>query len=70
MTNKNRYFIVSYKCMMWRDNITSWEAITTKGSYVNWKEIEEYWFKNQNKTNMVVSNIIELNESDYNDFIK
>lgn len=68
-----RYFLVMYSI---RSNSTSGEGCarytTDDGEYVNNSKVMESMAKATSckKNNICITNIIELNESDYNDFIK
>jgi hypothetical protein len=74
---KKRYFIVFYKIFGSSDVISHCD-VSTDGEYVDGKEISEKVLKEFNKRfdgqhvfqSLSITNIIELNESDYKDWVK
>ena len=74
MEKDKRYFIVFYEAI---NTITDrkfkgWCGVNTDGSYVSLKEIKKDikdYHKGFDLKDIMPTNIIELNESDYNDFI-
>ena len=74
---KKRYFIVFYKVFGSSDVISHCDVVTD-GEYVDGKEISEKVLKGFNEKyggrhvfqSLTITNIIELNESDYKDWVK
>ena len=69
-TNKNRYFIVNYFYNSENRPGIGSEAIYTNGCYVNKKNFIESIESKFKYGNISIISISELNENDYNDFIK
>ena len=69
--NKKRYFLVSYQFHLDGKDGFGYSSHITKGGYINLKDFTNLKEKTLGKTaSIVILNIMELNESDYNDFIK
>ena len=71
-----RYFVIFYTCSRTDTNgyTIGWcTFVSQDGRYVNKKEIENFvksWKGNENIKDIVITNILELSESDFQDFIK
>lgn len=66
----NRYFIVSYIGSNSHISATgSCEVINNKGRFLNQKTIENVLAKNHNFNTVVFTNIIEISQRDYSDYI-
>lgn len=71
-----RNFIIFYTCSRNDNNgyTVGWcTFVSENGRYVNKKEIENFvksWKGNENVKDVVITNILELSESDFQDFIK
>ena len=71
-----RNFVIFYTCS--RNDSNGWTIdwcsyVSENGRYVNKKEIENFvklWKGNENVKDVVITNILELSESDFQDFIK
>ena len=71
-----RNFVVFYTCS--RTNSNGWTVgwctfISEDGSYINKKEVENFvksWNGNENVKDVIITNVLELSESDFRDFIK
>lgn len=71
--NNMRYFLVMYSIRSEGSNGEGLARYTTDdGEYANNKKVRESMAKANSckENNICITNIIELNESDYNDFIK
>ncbi len=65
-----RYFIVFYNALGEnKNNISSFSVSVISNGYIKNKSYCEYIEKERNFTNLQITNIIELNESDFKDFI-
>jgi hypothetical protein len=72
-----RYFITFYTCSQ-SDNVSGYKigwctSICEDGSFVNRKSVENFVRSskgNENVRDVIITNILELSESDFQDFIK
>lgn len=71
-----RNFVIFYICS--RSDSSGWTVgwctfVNDQGGYVNKKEVENFvksWKGNENIKDVVITNVLELSESDFKDFIK
>ncbi len=69
-TNNMRHFIVFYNALDKNKNtISSFTASTTPNGYIRNKTYCEYIEKERDFSTVQITNIIELNESDFKDFL-
>lgn len=69
-----RYFITFYSCSQ-SDNVSGYKIdwCTSICSFVNRKSVENFVRSskgNENVRDVIITNILELSESDFQDFIK
>lgn len=69
--DKTRYFYIVYNAVVNdRQNINGCSSVTTDGTYFNLWDFNNVMIKQLNARSIVVNNIIELSESDFNDLYK
>ena len=69
--NKSRYFLVFLEGKNEKGNrIRGMTDFVTNGFYLNHKKMIETLKEDHSATNVIITNIIELNQSDYNDFFE
>ena len=70
MKNKNRYFLITYVALTKNGDKAHGNAtiITNDGEYINRKSIKAHIHKEEGFVKISLTNIIELTESDHNDY--